>query len=66
VEGVVPGEVGVVRVVDVRTNRGVLRRLASKIHPFSCVGDLEPTPREKCSGPKMNENEEEFYGFESN
>jgi hypothetical protein len=32
VEGVVLGEDGVVRVV--RTNRGVLRRSTTKIHPF--------------------------------
>jgi hypothetical protein len=63
---VVPGEVKVVRVVDVRINQGVLRRLASKIHPFSCVGDLKPTTRGKCSGSELNESEEEFYCFETN
>jgi hypothetical protein len=45
VEGVVLGEDGAVRVVDVRTNRGVLRRPATKIHPFNRVGDVRPIPR---------------------
>jgi hypothetical protein len=54
VEGVVPGEDGVIRVMDVRTNRGVLRRPANKIHPFYRVG-----------GPELSESQEEFYGFET-
>jgi hypothetical protein len=66
VEDVMPGEDGIVRVVDVRTNRGVLRRPATKIHPFYRVGDVEPTPRGECGGPELNyESEEEFYGFEN-
>jgi hypothetical protein len=65
VENVVPDEDGVVRVVDVRTNRGVLRRPATKIHPFYRFGGVEPTPRGECGGPELNESEEEFYGFET-
>jgi hypothetical protein len=66
VEGVVPGEDGIARVVDVRINRGVLRRPGTKIHPFYRVGDVESTPRRECGGPELNESEKEFYGFETN
>jgi hypothetical protein len=66
VEGLVPGEDGVVFVVDVRTNRGVLRRPATKIHPFYRVSNVEPTPRGEFGGPELNESEEEFNGIETN
>jgi Pao retrotransposon peptidase/Family of unknown function (DUF5641)/Protein of unknown function (DUF1759)/Integrase zinc binding domain len=60
VQKVLPGTDGVVRTVDVRTARGVLRRPAVKVHPFDRVGEKEPPPGGECSGTS---DEEEFYGF---
>jgi Family of unknown function (DUF5641) len=60
VEKVLPGRDGVVRTVDVRTAKGVLRRPAVKVLPFDRAGEEEPSPGGGCS---VISDEEEFYGF---
>jgi transposase InsO family protein len=62
IDEVLPGRDGVVRTVDIRVAKGVLRRPAVKIHPFIRVGDVEPTRGGECDGG--SDSEEEFYGFD--
>jgi hypothetical protein len=59
VERVLPGTDGVVRTVDIRTARGILRRPAVKVYPFDRVGDEEPPLGGECDPS----DDEEFLGF---
>jgi transposase InsO family protein len=61
IERCFPGQDGVVRVVEVRTTQGLMRRPAVKIHPFDRVdSDVKSTRGGECG---HSDSEEEFYGF---
>jgi hypothetical protein len=61
VENVLPGLDGVVRTVDVKTTKGLIRRPAVKVCPFDRVGEMEPSLGGECGA---SDDEGSFYGFD--
>jgi Family of unknown function (DUF5641) len=62
INNVFPGKDGVVRAVDVKMTRGVLRRHAVKVCPYVRVGDEEPTARGECD-TMSDPSDDEFLGY---
>jgi Family of unknown function (DUF5641) len=62
IESAIPGKDNVVRTVDVRTTKGVLRRPAVKVHPFVRV-DEDMTRGGECDGDASTDTSD-FLGFD--
>jgi Family of unknown function (DUF5641) len=65
IQKVLPGSDGVMRTVDIRMARGVLRWPAVKVCPYVRFSEDEPTPGGGCDvGTDPSDDEAEFHGFE--